>query len=87
MLVLVNDVLAFRSGVPDTDGLVSGTSDDLSVVRREVDGEDLLGVTDELLNGLGLSDIPKSASAIPGGGQSVFGVTSELNLRDEVGVA
>jgi len=87
VLVLVNDVLALGSGVPDTDLSVSGTSDDLSVIWGEIDGHDRLGVTDELLDGLGLSDFPKSASAVPGGGQSVFGVTSELHLRDEVGVA
>jgi len=45
MLVLINSVLAFRSGVPNLDILVSGTSDDLSIIWRNGNGEHISGVS------------------------------------------
>ena len=43
-----NGVLALSKSVPQLDGLVAGSRDDLSVVSREGDRENVLGVGNEL---------------------------------------
>ena len=40
----LNGVLALGQGVPQLDGLVPGSGDDLPVVGRESDGHNVLGV-------------------------------------------
>lgn len=48
MLVLYLDgVLADSQGVPQLDGLVSGSRHDLTVVGRESHAQNILGVSDE----------------------------------------
>jgi hypothetical protein len=87
VLVLVNGELALRTGVPDLDLSVEGTSDDLSVISGESDGKDVSLVTNELGDGSAGGDVPETDSAVPGGGEGKAGVTSELDLTDEVRVA
>lgn len=87
VLVLVDGVLALGSGVPDLNLLVEASSDDLSIVGGKGNGEDVLGVTDELVDGSAAGDVPESDGAVPGGGEGESGVTGEANLRDEMGVS
>lgn len=87
VLVLVDGMLALRTGVPDLDLLVETSSDDLSVVVGESNGEDISGVTNELGDGLSLLNGPETDGTIPGSGESETGVSGENNLRNEVGVA
>lgn len=65
VLVLVNDVLALATGVPDSDGFVQTSRDDLSVVRRERDREDVFGVSGKAVHRGASCDVPESAGAIP----------------------
>ena len=44
ILTDLNGVLALGQGVPQLDGLVPGSGDDLPVVGRESDGHNVLGV-------------------------------------------
>ena len=87
VLVLVNGELALRTGVPDLDFSVEGTSDDLSVISGKSNREDVSLVTNELGDGSAGGDVPETDSAIPGGGEGKAGVTSKLDLTDEVRVA
>ena len=65
MLVLVNDVLALATGVPDSNCFVKRTGDDLSVIWGERNGEHVFGVSGEAVHGLAGRDVPEAASAIP----------------------
>ena len=47
----LNGVLALGQGVPQLDGLVPGSGDDLPVVGRESDGHNVLGVVLEPAQG------------------------------------
>lgn len=39
--ILLDVVFAFTKGIPEFDGPVTGTRDDLPVVRAEADGQDV----------------------------------------------
>ena len=65
MWVLVNGELADSVDVPNLDGFIDGSRGDLSVVWGESNGEDILGVTDKSLVGLGGLEVPKSDGTIP----------------------
>ena len=56
---------AFTKSVPELDGLVTRARDDLSVVGREGDGENILGVTDETTSGEASVEVPKTKSLVP----------------------
>ncbi len=52
--------LAFTKGVPKLDGAISGGRDDLTVVRREGNRKDILGVADESTGALAGGNFPKT---------------------------
>jgi hypothetical protein len=66
-----NGVLAVTEGVPELDGSVARTGNDLAVVGGEADGEDVVGVTDESSSGGTGSKLPETQSLVPRGRQSV----------------
>ena len=47
MAILVNGVLAYTERVPQLDGLVARAGNDLTVVGRECNTEDIFSVADE----------------------------------------
>ena len=87
MVVLVDGELALRAGVPDLDVSVEGSSDDLSVISGKGNGENVLLVANQLGDGSASGNVPKADGTVPRGGESETGVTGELDLADEVGVA
>ena len=65
-MTVVNDVeLALSKGVPELDGSVSGSGDDLSVVGGEGDGENVTGVADELSGGQTSVKVPETEGLVP----------------------
>lgn len=84
MGVLLDGELALSDGVPDLDVLISATGGNLSVVRGESAGEDILGVRNESLGGGSLGDIPESEGAIPRGGEAISGVLGKGEILNEV---
>ena len=84
--VLLDGELADTDGVPELDGSVSGGREDLSVVGREGDREDVLGVADESSDGVTAGEVPKSEGGVPGAGEGVLTVGADLDVGDEVGV-
>ena len=56
---------AFTKSVPELDGLVARPRDNLSVVGREGDGENVLGVTDESTSSEASVEVPKTKSLVP----------------------
>jgi len=86
VLVFFNSVFALGAGVPDLDLLVETSSDNLSIVSGEINGENITGVTDELGDGSASLHVPETNAAVPRGGESVAGVSGKLNLGNEVRV-
>lgn len=71
-MALVGDgVLAVSQGVPELDGAVTGSGNDLAVVGGEGNGEDIVGVADECPGGLTGGELPQAERLVPRGGQSV----------------
>lgn len=63
--VLLDVELALSKGVPELDGAVSGARDDLSVVSREADGENVRSVSNESAGGSTGVQVPESESLVP----------------------
>jgi len=67
VVVLFRAEFVFSQSVPELDGLIGTSGDNLSVIRGERDGENFLGVSDESLDGLSGTEIPKSDGFVPRG--------------------
>jgi len=80
-------VLALTQGVPQLDGLISGGGDDLSVVSRESNAQDVLGVTDEAAGGGSKVEVPQSQGAIPRARESKLTVRRDGEVRNKVRVS
>lgn len=63
--VLLNSVLAVSDGIPDLDEVISSSRSNLSVVRGESDGQDILVVGNESSGGLSLLGVPESEGSVP----------------------
>lgn len=65
-MALVGDgVLAVTEGVPQLDGAVTRSRNDLAVVGREGDGKDVVGVADEAAGGLAGGELPQAEGLVP----------------------
>jgi hypothetical protein len=85
--ILLDVELALTKGVPQLDGLVTGSRDNLTVVRGERDGQNIVGVTDETAGGGAGVQVPKTKGLVPGGGQSELAIRGDNNVLNEVVVA
>ena len=65
MTIIDNVELALSEGVPQLDGSVSGSRNDLSVVGRERNGENVTGVANELSGGQTSVKVPKTEGLVP----------------------
>jgi len=80
-------VLALSQGVPQLDGLVARTGNNLTVVSRERNGENIVGVTDETTSGGTSVQIPKADGLVPGSRQSELSIRGDSNIFDKVVMA
>ena len=69
MTLLLDVKLALSQSVPELDRLVSRSRDDLPVVSREGDREDVGGVTDESSGGRSGVEVPESEGVVPRRGE------------------
>ena len=77
-VALVGDgELAVTEGVPQLDGAVARTRDDLTVVGGEGDGQDVVGVADEAAGGGAGGELPEPQGLVPRGRQSVSTVRGD----------
>jgi hypothetical protein len=72
--LLGDGVLAVTEGVPELDGSVARAGDDLAVVGREADGEDVVGVANESSGGSAGGELPQTQGLVPRGRQSVSAI-------------
>ncbi|RUP44128.1 hypothetical protein BC936DRAFT_149901 [Jimgerdemannia flammicorona] len=60
MSILLNVVLAFTEGVPQLDGFVAGGGDDLAVISRKRDRENIVGVAYEATGRGAVVQVPEA---------------------------
>jgi len=65
MRVLINGELANTVDVPNLDGFIDGSRGNLSVIWGEGNRENIFGVTNKSLVGLGSLEVPESDGTIP----------------------
>jgi len=87
MSFLLNRVFANSKSVPQLDGAVARSGNDLSVVGGESDAEDVFGVSDKSSRRRSHSQIPQTKRGVPGAGQSELSVRGQNDVRHEVTVA
>jgi len=80
--ILLDGELALTEGVPELDGLVTGSRDDLTVIGREGNRENIVGVTDETAGGGTGVEVPKTEGLVPGSGQSKLTIGGDDNILD-----
>lgn len=69
------------------DVFTSGTRDDLSVVGREGDREDVLGVSDETTGGGAVVQVPQTEGTVPRSREGELTVGGDDEVLDEVVVS
>jgi hypothetical protein len=80
--LLSDGELAVSESVPQLDGSVARSRNDLSVVGREGNGEDIVGVANESTGGGTGSKLPETESLVPGSREGVCTVRGDdLNLN------
>jgi len=79
-------VLALTEGVPELDGLITRTGNNLTVVSRERDRQNIVGVTNETTGGGTVVQIPKTESVIPRSRESELTIGRDGNIFNKVGV-
>ncbi len=82
--ILSDGELALTEGVPQVNGAITRAGDDLSVVGRESDGENVLGVTNESSSGQTSVEVPQAESAVPGAGQGILTIRGDGDVLNEV---
>lgn len=85
--VLDDGELALTKGVPQLNGAVAGARDDLSVVGRKGNGENILGVADETACALASGNLPQAEGGVPRAGKGELAVNRHDDVGDEVVVA
>ena len=65
MTLVGNGEFAVAQSVPELDGTIPRTGDDLAIVRGEGDGEDIIGMADEAAGGHTSSELPKAKCLVP----------------------
>ncbi|KAF0730094.1 hypothetical protein Ae201684_012390 [Aphanomyces euteiches] len=85
--VFGDGVLAFTQGVPQLDRAIAGAGNDLTVVSRKSDRQDILRVSNEAAGGDAGVQVPQTEGTIPRAGQGELTIRRDDNIFDEVGVA
>lgn len=82
-MALVGDgELAVTKGVPQLDGSITRSRDNLAVVSREGNGQDVIVVADESAGGVSGSQFPQTEGLIPRAGESIGTIRGDDLLFD-----
>jgi len=85
--LVFDGVLALSEGVPQLDGLVSRSRNNLSVISRESNRENILSVSNESSGGKTSVEIPESESSVPRSRETELTVRGDDDVLDEVRVS
>lgn len=85
--ILSDGEFADTQSVPQVDGVVTRSRDNLTVIGREGDGENILLVAHEAAGGVASVQVPQAKGAVPRTGQGELAIGRDGNILDEVAVA
>jgi hypothetical protein len=75
--------LAVSKSIPQLDGTIARSGDNLTVVSREGYGEDIIGVANEGTGGNTGGELPETEGLVPGTGKSI-GTIGRDHLFDKI---
>jgi len=78
---------ALSKGVPKTDGSITRSRNNLTVVSREGNRKNILLVSNEPTGGLSGGDVPKTQFGVPGSGEGELTVGGDNDITHEVRVS
>lgn len=78
--LVLDIVLALSQGVPELDGLVARSRNDLSVVCAEADRQDVRCVANKAAGSGASVEIPKTKGVVPRGRQSELSIGGDDNV-------
>jgi len=84
---LLKSVLALSENVPQFDGLVARSRDNLAIVGGESNTEHILLVSNKAASGDTSVDVPKTKHAVPRAGQGKLTIRGHGDILDEVSVS
>ena len=82
--LLLNVIFALSEGIPEFDGPVTGSRDNLSVVSAEADRKHVGGVADKATGGQAGVEIPQTEGVIPRRRKGELTIGRDDDVRDEV---
>lgn len=82
--LVLDGVFALSQSVPETDGFVARTRNNLTVVSREGNRQDVVSVTNETTGSNTSVQVPQTESVIPRTRKSELTVRGDNNVRNEV---
>jgi len=85
--ILGEGVLEVTESVPQVDGLVARSGDNLTVVGGEGNRENVLGVTNELASADTSAQFPETKGTVPRSRKGEVTIRRESNILNEVGVS
>jgi len=84
---LFKGVLALTENVPQFDGLVARSRDNLAIVRGECNTEHILLVSNKAASGGAGVDVPQAEHSVPRAGQCKLAIRGHNNILNEVSVS
>jgi len=85
--ISTNGVLALSEGVPKLDGLITRSTDNLTVVNTECNRKNILRVSNETTSGASRVDLPKTKGSIPTSRKGKLSITGDDDVTDEMGMS
>jgi len=85
--LLSDGKLAVTESVPELDGSIARSGDNLSVIGGEGDGENIVRVSNKSSGSGTSSKLPEAESLVPGGRESIGPVRGDDAVRNDVRVA
>jgi len=84
--IFLDGIFALTESVPQVDGSIARTRHDLTVISREGNRKDILGVSNEAASGSTTVEVPETKSTIARTRQSELTVGGDGNILNEVRV-
>jgi hypothetical protein len=85
--VVLKGELALTEGVPELDETITTAGHDLTVVSREGNSKNILGVANEATSADTVGEIPQTKGVIPAARESVVTIVGQLHVLNKVAVA
>merc|ERR1739848_371669 len=85
--LLLDGVFALSQSIPQLDGLVSGSTDNLPVIGRKSNAQNIVAVIFKTPGGTSSGQIPQSQVLVPRSGQGKVSIRREDNIRNKVSVS